>query len=118
MKLTRCIKISILCCRQGSTENPGINQRALKHLFSEIEDRKDMWTYTVTVSSVEIYNEVLRYLPSCSPSLSMTGRKISQHLEAVICFIIHYSSLLFYICATILFYISKGGLKYMKSALS
>lgn len=50
-------------CRtiQGPVENPGINQRALKHLFNEIEERKDMWTYTVTVSSVEIYNEVLRY---------------------------------------------------------
>uniref|UniRef100_M4AI28 Si:ch211-257p13.3 n=1 Tax=Xiphophorus maculatus TaxID=8083 RepID=M4AI28_XIPMA len=47
---------------QGSVENPGINQRALKHLFSEIEERKDMWSYTVTVSSVEIYNEVLDLL--------------------------------------------------------
>ncbi|CAB1333857.1 unnamed protein product [Coregonus sp. 'balchen'] len=55
---------------EGSTENPGINQRALKHLFSEIEDRKDMWTYTVSVSSVEIYNEVLRDL------LSKDGEKL------------------------------------------
>uniref|UniRef100_A0A3Q2QUG2 Kinesin-like protein n=1 Tax=Fundulus heteroclitus TaxID=8078 RepID=A0A3Q2QUG2_FUNHE len=47
---------------QGSVDNPGINQRALKHLFSEIEERKDMWSYTVTVSSVEIYNEVLDLL--------------------------------------------------------
>lgn len=46
---------------QGSVENPGINKRALRHLFGEIEQRKDMWSYTVTVSSVEIYNEVLRY---------------------------------------------------------
>jgi kinesin family protein C2/C3 len=45
---------------QGSVENPGINQRALKHLFNEIEERKDMWSYTVNVSSVEIYNELLR----------------------------------------------------------
>ncbi|KAK3551286.1 hypothetical protein QTP70_013947 [Hemibagrus guttatus] len=45
---------------EGPVDNPGINQRALKHLFHEIEERKDMWTYTITVSSVEIYNEVLR----------------------------------------------------------
>ncbi|XP_034467535.1 kinesin-like protein KIFC3 [Hippoglossus hippoglossus] len=55
---------------EGSVENPGINQRALKHLFSEIEERKDMWSYNVTVCSVEIYNEVLRDL------LSKDGEKL------------------------------------------
>ncbi|KAL7875315.1 hypothetical protein SRHO_G00062850 [Serrasalmus rhombeus] len=55
---------------EGPVENPGINQRALKHLFNEIEERKDMWTYAVTVSSVEIYNEVLRDL------LSKDGEKL------------------------------------------
>ncbi|KAL2102016.1 hypothetical protein ACEWY4_003777 [Coilia grayii] len=55
---------------EGNSENPGINQRALKHLFNEIEERKDMWEYTVSVTSVEIYNEVLRDL------LSKDGEKL------------------------------------------
>lgn len=50
---------------QGNVENPGINQRALKHLFGVIQERKDMWSYTVTVCSVEIYNEVLRFSVLC-----------------------------------------------------
>ncbi|XP_035269391.1 kinesin-like protein KIFC3 [Anguilla anguilla] len=60
---------------EGSVENPGINQRALKHLFSEIEDRKDMWSYSLSVSSVEIYNEVLRDL------LSKDGEKLDIKLN-------------------------------------
>ncbi|XP_074539602.1 kinesin-like protein KIFC3 [Halichoeres trimaculatus] len=55
---------------EGSVENPGINQRALKQLFNVIEERKDMWSYSVSVSSVEIYNEVLRDL------LSKDGEKL------------------------------------------
>ncbi|XP_053743724.1 kinesin-like protein KIFC3 isoform X2 [Synchiropus splendidus] len=60
---------------EGNAEHPGINRRALKHLFSEVEERKDMWSYTISVSSVEIYNEVLRDL------LSKEGDKLDIKLN-------------------------------------
>ncbi|XP_062861099.1 kinesin-like protein KIFC3 [Trichomycterus rosablanca] len=47
---------------EGVPENPGINQRALRLLFSEVSEKKHDWNYTITVSMVEIYNETLRNL--------------------------------------------------------
>lgn len=48
-------------CPQGTPENPGINQRALQLLFSEVQEKASDWEYTITVSAAEIYNEVLRW---------------------------------------------------------
>lgn len=48
-------------CPQGTPENPGINQRALQLLFSEVQEKASDWEYTITVSVAEIYNEVLRW---------------------------------------------------------
>lgn len=46
---------------QGTAANPGINQRALQLLFSEVRGKAADWDYTITVSAAEIYNEALRY---------------------------------------------------------
>lgn len=46
---------------QGVPEDPGINQRALRLLFSEVSEKKPHWDYKITVSMVEIYNETLRW---------------------------------------------------------
>lgn len=48
-------------CQQGTPENPGINQRALQLLFSEVQEKASDWQYNITVSAAEIYNEVLRW---------------------------------------------------------
>ncbi|CAJ1062116.1 kinesin-like protein KIFC3 [Xyrichtys novacula] len=87
---------------EGSAENPGINKQALKQLFNVIEERKDMWSYNVTVSSVEIYNEVLRDLLSKDgekldikinpdgtgqlhvPGLRVIGVKSFQHIKKIL----------------------------------
>lgn len=49
-----------VCLMQGVPEDPGINQRALRLLFSEVSEKKPDWDYKITVGMVEIYNETLR----------------------------------------------------------
>ncbi|XP_035274266.1 kinesin-like protein KIFC3 isoform X2 [Anguilla anguilla] len=53
---------------EGVAENPGINQRALKLLFSEVTEKAPDWDFHITVSMVEIYNETLRNLLGDNPS--------------------------------------------------
>uniref|UniRef100_A0A3B4B866 Kinesin-like protein n=1 Tax=Periophthalmus magnuspinnatus TaxID=409849 RepID=A0A3B4B866_9GOBI len=53
---------------EGVPENPGINQRALQLLFSEVTEKAADWDYTISVSMVEIYNETLRNLLGDNPT--------------------------------------------------
>uniref|UniRef100_A0A8C3I1N5 Kinesin-like protein n=1 Tax=Chrysemys picta bellii TaxID=8478 RepID=A0A8C3I1N5_CHRPI len=52
---------------EGVPEDPGINQRALQALYREMEARAGLWKYSVTLSVVEIYNEVIRDLLGKEP---------------------------------------------------
>ncbi|KAL6113724.1 kifc3 [Pungitius sinensis] len=53
---------------EGAADNPGINQRALRLLFSQVTDKAPDWDYRISVSMVEIYNETLRDLLGENPS--------------------------------------------------
>ncbi|XP_008308086.1 kinesin-like protein KIFC3 isoform X3 [Cynoglossus semilaevis] len=59
---------------EGETDNPGINQRALHLLFSEVREKAPDWNYKIKVSMVEIYNETLRNLLSESSSAKLDIR--------------------------------------------
>nr|XP_012599402.1 kinesin-like protein KIFC3 isoform X4 [Microcebus murinus] len=61
---------------EGTHENPGINQRALQLLFSEVQEKASDWEYTITVSAAEIYNEVLR---------DLLGKEPQEKLEIRLC---------------------------------
>ncbi|XP_054863014.1 kinesin-like protein KIFC3 isoform X6 [Amphiprion ocellaris] len=53
---------------EGVADDPGINQRALRLLFSEVTEKAPDWDYKISVSMVEIYNETLRNLLGENPT--------------------------------------------------
>lgn len=56
---------------EGPSSNPGINQRALILLFDETRDRGVDWHFSINVSVIEIYNEMIRDLLGDDPSAKL-----------------------------------------------
>ncbi|XP_074842620.1 kinesin-like protein KIFC2 isoform X2 [Carettochelys insculpta] len=52
---------------EGVPGDPGINERALQALYRAMEARAGRWQYVVSLSMVEIYNEVIRDLLGKEP---------------------------------------------------
>ncbi|EDQ91648.1 uncharacterized protein MONBRDRAFT_14574 [Monosiga brevicollis MX1] len=46
----------------GPDDNPGLNRRALAHLFEVTAERSADWTYEIEISVLEIYNETINDL--------------------------------------------------------
>jgi kinesin family member C2/C3 len=51
---------------EGTESNRGVNYRTLEELFDIAEERKGIVTYDLFVSVLEVYNEQIRDLFSCS----------------------------------------------------
>ena len=64
---------------QGTKSDPGINQQALCLLFKECSEKLD-WKYSISVSYMEIYNEMLRDLLSSDPTIKLS---IKQNKDGV-----------------------------------
>ena len=47
---------------EGSPSNPGVSPRAVSELFALVDSMSAEWSYTVTFSMLEIYNETIRDL--------------------------------------------------------
>merc|ERR1712176_1709443 len=61
---------------EGPRENPGVNLRALKHLFKITEERSPQFQYNIKVSIFEIYNEKINDLIiGAEEKLNNAGKK-------------------------------------------
>ncbi|KAL9975125.1 hypothetical protein ACROYT_G012243 [Oculina patagonica] len=65
---------------EGPSSNPGINQRALKLLFEETRDRGVDWHFSINVSVIEIYNEMIRDLLGDDPSAKLEVKQGKEGL--------------------------------------
>lgn len=53
---------------EGTQQNRGVNYRTLELLFKTTEERKETFTYSISVSALEVYNEQIRDLLDTSPT--------------------------------------------------
>ncbi|GMY12069.1 kinesin-like protein KIN-14R [Fagus crenata] len=53
---------------EGIEQNRGVNYRTLEHLFNIAEERSETFTYNISVSVLEVYNEQIRDLLATSPT--------------------------------------------------
>ncbi|KAL9450117.1 hypothetical protein AB3S75_011945 [Citrus x aurantiifolia] len=53
---------------EGTQQNRGVNYRTLELLFKTAKERKETFTYSISVSALEVYNEQIRDLLDTSPT--------------------------------------------------
>ncbi|XP_057495985.1 kinesin-like protein KIN-14R [Actinidia eriantha] len=53
---------------EGTEQNRGVNYRTLEELFKISKERSETFTYSISVSVLEVYNEQIRDLLQASPS--------------------------------------------------
>ena len=77
--LSEQVYVYLCCgCIKGTANDPGINQRALTQLFAEAAERDHVSSYTIHVSVLEIYNELIHDLLSATPG---TRLDVKMHAE-------------------------------------
>lgn len=69
---------------EGTDQNRGVNYRTLEQLFHIAKERSETFTYNISVSVLEVYNEQIRDLLSTSP----TSKRCDS---CTFCFIFNYS---------------------------
>lgn len=53
---------------EGTEDNRGVNYRTLEELFKIARERSETFSYSISVSVLEVYNEQIRDLLATSPA--------------------------------------------------
>lgn len=53
---------------EGTEQSRGVNYRTLEQLFEIAKERSETFTYNISVSVLEVYNEQIRDLLATSPT--------------------------------------------------
>ena len=53
---------------EGTVQNRGVNYRTVEQLFRIVKERSDTFSYDISVSVLEVYNEQIRDLLDISTS--------------------------------------------------
>ncbi|KAK9062161.1 hypothetical protein SSX86_019347 [Deinandra increscens subsp. villosa] len=69
---------------EGTEGNRGVNYRTLEELFKIAKERKDTYTYDISVSVLEVYNEQIRdLLASSSSSKKLEVKQAAEGLHNI-----------------------------------
>ena len=66
---------------QGYGDQHGVSPRAINELFTQVASMRGSWTYTLTLSMLEIYNETIRDLLDTSGAANKDKLEIRQAPE-------------------------------------
>ncbi|KAF8411339.1 hypothetical protein HHK36_003886 [Tetracentron sinense] len=66
---------------EGSEQNRGVNYRTLEQLFKVSNERSDTFTYNISVSVLEVYNEQIRDLLATSPASKKYNNNIIHSMQ-------------------------------------
>ncbi|XP_071735388.1 kinesin-like protein KIN-14R [Rutidosis leptorrhynchoides] len=68
---------------EGTEKDRGVNYRTLEELFKIAKERNDTFTYNISVSVLEVYNEQIRDLLASSSSSSSKKLEVKQDSEGM-----------------------------------
>ncbi|KAF3951696.1 hypothetical protein CMV_022680 [Castanea mollissima] len=73
---------------EGTEQNRGVNYKTLEHLFNIAKERSETFTYNISVSVLEVYNDQIRDLLATSPTSKMLEIKQasegSHHVPGIV----------------------------------